>query len=89
MAFSPRALTHLLRPYLQRVLSASASPSPLTAIISRPSIQPPLLPRSISSPFAYIPMASVSTTPPAAKLEWLVIVPDKPGKQAKRLEVRA
>lgn len=30
----------------------------------------------------------VITTPPAGKYEFLVIVPDKPGMQAKRLEVR-
>ncbi|KAI1389805.1 uncharacterized protein F4822DRAFT_214321 [Hypoxylon trugodes] len=32
-------------------------------------------------------MASI-TTPPPGKFEWLVIVPDKPGTQQKRLEVR-
>ncbi|KAI1420415.1 hypothetical protein F5Y12DRAFT_788307 [Xylaria sp. FL1777] len=32
-------------------------------------------------------MASIST-PPAGKWEWLVVVPDKPGMQEKRLEVR-
>lgn len=33
-------------------------------------------------------MAPIST-PPAGQFEWLVIVPDKPGMQDKRLEVRA
>lgn len=28
------------------------------------------------------------TTPPAGKYEFLVVVPDKPGAQQKRLEVR-
>ncbi|OTB09098.1 hypothetical protein M426DRAFT_316390 [Hypoxylon sp. CI-4A] len=32
-------------------------------------------------------MASI-TTPPPGKFEWLVVVPDKPGTQQKRLEVR-
>ncbi|KAI8633705.1 hypothetical protein F5Y19DRAFT_470949 [Xylariaceae sp. FL1651] len=36
--------------------------------------------------FAYR-MASLST-PPAGKYEWLVVIPDKPGMQQKRLEVR-
>ncbi|KAI1819089.1 hypothetical protein F4861DRAFT_544274 [Xylaria intraflava] len=33
-------------------------------------------------------MAAI-TTPPAGKVEWLLIIPDKPGMQEKRLEVRA
>ncbi|KAI0973849.1 hypothetical protein F4678DRAFT_458631 [Xylaria arbuscula] len=33
-------------------------------------------------------MASIST-PPAGKLEWLVVIPDKAGAHEKRLEVRA
>ncbi|KAH7148404.1 hypothetical protein EDB81DRAFT_841989 [Dactylonectria macrodidyma] len=33
-------------------------------------------------------MASTSAPPPAGKFEFLVIVPDKPGVLAKRLEVR-
>ncbi|CAJ2502810.1 Uu.00g102040.m01.CDS01 [Anthostomella pinea] len=32
-------------------------------------------------------MSSIST-PPAGKCEWLVVVPDKPGMQQKRLDVR-
>ncbi|KAI3326037.1 hypothetical protein HD806DRAFT_532690 [Xylariaceae sp. AK1471] len=37
-------------------------------------------------------MASISTSPPttaADKYEWLVVVPDKPDRHEKRLEVRA
>ncbi|KAI1211774.1 uncharacterized protein F4807DRAFT_458672 [Annulohypoxylon truncatum] len=33
-------------------------------------------------------MATI-TTPPPGKLEWLVVIPDKPGTQQKRIEVRA
>ncbi len=40
------------------------------------------------SPVSKTSMASI-TTPPAGKIEWLVIIPDKPGTQEKRLEVRA
>jgi len=33
-------------------------------------------------------MASDIPTPAPGKFEWLVVVPDKPGMKAKRLEVR-
>ncbi|KAI1283934.1 hypothetical protein F5Y07DRAFT_94350 [Xylaria sp. FL0933] len=74
----PLITTHL-RPfnYSQRIL-------PLLSAQTR--IAPPLLPRS-NYYFAH-PMASIST-PPAGKMEWLVIVPDKAGMNEKRLEVRA
>ncbi|KAI1156331.1 hypothetical protein F4825DRAFT_446523 [Nemania diffusa] len=78
MASRLRALTSL------RLYSHRIAPIPSIPLLSaRPSSTP--LPRS--SYFAY-PMAPIST-PPAGQFEWLVIVPDKPGMQDKRLEVRA
>ncbi|KAI0913854.1 hypothetical protein F4824DRAFT_502887 [Ustulina deusta] len=65
-----------LRPFSRRIPPAT---SPLSAKIRFP------LPRS--DYFAY-PMASIST-PPAAKWEWLVVIPDRAGVHEKRLAVRA
>ncbi|KAI0426586.1 hypothetical protein F5Y09DRAFT_59056 [Xylaria sp. FL1042] len=82
-----RLLTTHLRPFnsSQRILArAVSSSSPL--LISAPIRIAPL-PRSNYAYFAY-PMASIST-PPAGKMEWLVVVPDKAGTHEKRLEVRA
>ncbi|KAI0114510.1 hypothetical protein GGR51DRAFT_448766 [Nemania sp. FL0031] len=81
MASRLRVLTHL-RPTSPRIPRPS-SLSPLLLSASPRSSIP--LPRP--NYFAY-PMASI-TTPPAGKYEWLVIIPDKPGVQDKRLAVRA
>ncbi|KAI0405986.1 hypothetical protein F4802DRAFT_127562 [Xylaria palmicola] len=83
-----RALTRhlLLCPASRRIPPPTIllASSPLASSSSR-------LPRS-RGPF-FVPMApsSTSSTTPAAPgaVEWLVVVPDVPGVQAKRLEVRA
>ncbi|KAI1126316.1 hypothetical protein F5Y10DRAFT_267203 [Nemania abortiva] len=79
MASRLRALTHL-RSSSQRIPRIALSPPLLS------STRPSTIPQPRSNYFAY-PMASI-TTPPAGKFEWLVIIPDKPGVQDKRLAVR-
>lgn len=44
--------------------------------------------RAMSSSSSSAPAKPAITAPPPGKFEFLVVVPDKPGMQAKRLEVR-
>ncbi|KAI1454508.1 hypothetical protein F4805DRAFT_439381 [Annulohypoxylon moriforme] len=56
----------------------SARVQPNTVRFTRNSIRNPIKTQ----------MATISTPPPG-KFEWLVVIPDKPGTQQKRIEVRA
>ncbi|KAI2640252.1 hypothetical protein GGS21DRAFT_488016 [Xylaria nigripes] len=69
--------THLRTLTSTRLFSQGPIP-----FIATPRIR---IPVPKSNCFAY-PMASI--TAPAGKIEWLVVVPDKPGTHSKRLEVR-
>lgn len=44
--------------------------------------------RAMSSSASSTPAKPAITAPPPGKFEFLVVIPDKPGMQAKRLEVR-
>ncbi|KAI0024187.1 hypothetical protein F4780DRAFT_644142 [Xylariomycetidae sp. FL0641] len=63
-----------------------ATASRLLRPSARPQLQNQVKFASLQSPLR-TQMASI-TTPPPGQYEWLVVVPDKPGMQQKRLEVR-
>lgn len=82
---SPRLLAPLIRSVV-----AAAVPRHSSSLLlpSRAARSPPGHPLLFRRPRHCRTMASASAPPPG-KFEFLVVVPDKPGAQAKRLEVRS
>lgn len=80
---SPRRLA----PLLLRRSVVVPRPSSSVLVPSRAARSPPFPSRTMAS--SSDPSRPPISVPPPGKFEFLVVVPDKPGAQAKRLEVRS